>query len=168
MRIKLTHNKPAGSKRCEDRYALVDAEDYRKLSEYDWQDVENKSGNHYAARIECGRIVYMHRQIMNASKGSIIDHKDRNGLNNTKSKLRLATSAQNTRNCRKTTKLTSSKYKGVTLSKRAKKWQANICYNGIHKNLGLFENEEDAAKAYDAAAQIYHKEFAVLNFPNDS
>jgi ABC-2 type transport system ATP-binding protein len=163
-RIKLSTNKDVDKKY---RYALVDPDDYPELSEYPWQCVRNKSGNHYAARIECGRIIYMHRRIMNAPKGFIIDHKDRNGLNNTKSNLRLATNAENTRNCGKTNKPTSSKYKGVTLSKRAKKWQANICYNGIRKCLGLFENEEDAAKAYDRAARIYHGEFGVLNFPDE-
>jgi hypothetical protein len=32
--------------------------------------------------------------------------------------------------------------------------------------LGYFDSEEDAARAYDRAARMYHKEFAQLNFPN--
>jgi|GEM_PF-36144 len=146
------------------RYALVDPDDYRKLSEYPWQYVRNKSGNYYGARIEGGKIVYMHRQIMNAPAGKIIDHKDRNGLNNTKSNLRLATIAENNRN-RKRLK-GASKYRGVSRIKNRNKWRASITYNYRRIHLGHFDNEEDAARAYDAAAQIYHKEFAVLNFPD--
>ena len=107
----------------------------------------------------------MHRQIMNAPKGTPIDHKDHNGLNNTRENLRLATISENARNCEKTKRPTSSKYKGVCWNKKSKKWQAHIHYNGISIHLGLFDSEEDAAKAYDEAAKIYHGEFAVLNFP---
>ena len=55
-------------------------------------------------------------------------------------------------------------YRGVSLRKKSGKWQAGIRFNGINKFLGSFDNEEDAARAYNEAAKIYHGEFAVLNF----
>ena len=58
-----------------------------------------------------------------------------------------------------------SKYRGVTLEKRINKWQTQIRINGKHKIIGYFNDEIEAAKAYDKAARKHHKEFAVLNFP---
>ncbi|MGD9109599.1 MAG: AP2 domain-containing protein [Phycisphaerales bacterium] len=58
----------------------------------------------------------------------------------------------------------SSKYKGVTFSKKLKKWRAEICFNGIKKHLGYYEDEVAAAKEYDRAAMKYHGRFARLNF----
>ena len=43
------------------------------------------------------------------------------------------------------------------------KWIAQIRHEGGHKFIGYFDNEIDAAKAYDEAAKQYHGEFAVLN-----
>jgi hypothetical protein len=54
---------------------------------------------------------------------------------------------------------------GVTWKKEAKKWIVLIHYNCKNKFIGLFEDEIQAAKAYDKAAKKYHKEFASLNFP---
>ncbi len=149
------------------RYALVDPEDYRQLSKYPWQFYEGKKNNRAAVRYYGNTIIYMHRQIMNAPKGSIVDHKNRNSLDNTRGNLRFATPSQNACNTRRREK-GSSQYRGVRFEKDKRRWQAVIRYNGIRRHLGYFDSEEEAARAYDAAARIHHKEFAVLNFPNAS
>ncbi|MDD5010925.1 MAG: AP2 domain-containing protein [Phycisphaerae bacterium] len=166
--IKLTQGKPVGQKPVEARYAKVDPEDYEKLAEDDWQYYENKSKNRYAVQMEVRKIVYMHRVIMNAPAGYLVDHRNGDGLDNRKSNLRLATQAENSRNKRKTKKAVTSKYKGVSLRKKENKWVAHIDYQGRRIHLGFFKNEEDAAKAYDEAAKLYHGEFASLNFPDDT
>ena len=159
-RIKLITNRHIAPQH---QYAFVDPDDYQKLNQYDWLLAESKSGNFYAVRRDNRKIMHMHRVIMNAPAGKIVDHRDRNGLNNTKENLRFATPSQNCCN-RIYPKKDSSKYRGVYLYKRTNKWKAYISYDNKSLHLGYFENEDDAARAYDEAAQKYHKEFAVLNF----
>jgi hypothetical protein len=162
-------------------YTKVDAEDWPKLSQYEWNYVENAYKTFYVFRIENGKTIYMHREIMSEeiarqnsimpitgkSKRSpiVVDHKNRDGLDNRKSNLRLATRSQNNYNRRK--KKGSSKYRGVCYCKRRKEWRGYITYNKIYKSLGYFKTEEGAARAYDEAAKIYHGEFAMLNFPDE-
>jgi hypothetical protein len=59
----------------------------------------------------------------------------------------------------------SSKYRGVSLDKSTNKWKAGIKYDGWQHNLGSFEDEEEAATAYDKAARAHHGEKAQLNYP---
>jgi hypothetical protein len=165
-RIKLDKGKPVGAKQCEDRYAIIDPDDYPKLCRYDWLLKEGKN-TCYAWRMtfekgEKLNIIYMHREIMQAAPGTIVDHKNCDGLNNTKRNLRFASRSQNRSNSKQ--KNSSSKYKGIRHYKKSNKWAAQITHNGKTLYLGYFDNEIDAAKAYDAAAKIYHGEFAKLNF----
>ena len=154
-----------GNKIAKGRCAIVDAEDYKKLAQYHWQLVEEAGKPCYAVRLVGRKIISMHRQIMNSPASRIVHHKDGNRLNNTKKNLEIVTIAENNRYCRKRGRAASSKYKGVSIHKRSGKWQGSIKYNGIHKSLGSYETQEEAAKAYDEAAKIYHGRYAVLNFP---
>ena len=77
--------------------------------------------------------------------------------------IRCATHAQNSLYCKPQSRQTTSKYKGVFWSNN--KWQARISYKRITYNLGRFDNEIEAAQAYDRKARELDPMFAFLNFP---
>lgn len=146
-------------------FAVVDAEDYPRLSQHTWF-AEGTPKNYYAVRKENGKSIKMHRQILNAPDHLVVDHIDHNGLYNQKKNLRLATFTQNCQNQRRISHKTS-RYKGVHWHRRLKKWAAQITCDKKTYHLGYFTEEIDAAKAYDRAARKYHGAFASLNFPDD-
>ena len=47
---------------------------------------------------------------------------------------------------------TTSQFRGVYWDSKQKKWRANIFLGGNTKCIGQYENEEEAAKAYDLQA----------------
>lgn len=96
----------------------------------------------------------------------VCDHVNHDGLDDCKANLRNCTIAQNNAN-RRSAAGASSKYIGVSRDKRRNKWVAHIKIHGEEKYLGSFDVEEDAARAYDAAAWAAHGPFANLNFPQD-
>ena len=116
----------------------------------------------------------MHNLVIDVPPGMFADHVNHNGLDNRKANLRAATHMQNVWNRRKFSGLTSggvkrpsrSKYKGVDWANDMKRWRARIRVNGKRIYLGSFEDEIEAAKAYDMAAKKFHGDFATLNFPN--
>ncbi|MBN1803881.1 MAG: HNH endonuclease [Sedimentisphaerales bacterium] len=141
------------------------------LNSHKWH-ITGSDRNFYANRY-LGRIngkkkfISMHRFIMNPPTYHIVDHVDGRGLNNTRGNLRIATAAQNNYNCRKTYKKTYSQYKGVCYHSSRNKFRADIRYLCKRRFLGHFDNEIDAAKAYDKAAAELFGQFANLNFPKD-
>ena len=106
----------------------------------------------------------MHRLIMNSPTGFMVDHINHNGLDNRKKNLRIVTPQQNTWNARPFKDQGKSKYKGVSWEKKYKKWKANICIENKLKHIGYFDNEKEAAEAYDTAAKKHRGEYAFLNF----
>jgi hypothetical protein len=152
-RLPLGHN----------RFALVDAADYEELRQYKWC-ASCTNGRAYAVRrTEKGRTVYMHRQIMYAPKGSIVDHIDHNILNNRRCNLRVCTPEQNYANAGP--RGGSSGFVGVW--RHGKKWAAGIHWQGKHLHLGIFDDPVEAAKARDRKAYELHGPYAYLNFPED-
>ena len=108
-------------------------------------------------------MVRMHRVIMGLGPdGPKVDHKDGNGLNNQRENLRLASTIQNGQN-RRPDKRGSSKYKGVCWKSRRSHWEASIQHNGKRIHLGCFQNELEAARAYDKTALEFFGEFARIN-----
>lgn len=154
MKISLTQNK----------FAIIDNEDWDKIKDYSWCI---STDNNIVAYIKgSGRknrkLILLHRLIMNAKQGQEIDHINRNRLDNRKNNLRFCNRSQNNMNAKKR-KGTLSKYKGVTWSKRDKKWKSYIGLNGKFINLGSYDNEKIAALIYNEKAQQLFGEFARVN-----
>ena len=148
------------------KVAIVDAADYEWLSRYKWHVEEPGPGRFYASRATPGRgRIGMHRAIMNPPKGMVVDHIDCNGLNNRRSNLRICTHAQNCAN-RRPLPGAASPYKGVWTRGNGK-FTAQVGYRGKIIWLGTFDDEIEAAKAYDRKAYELHGEFAYLNFPDE-
>ena len=151
----------------EGRYTIVEPRDYYWLNNFNW--VPKGSANRiYAMRVISDsnhiRFMSMHREIMGSPKDFLIDHQNRNRLDNRRANLRIATNSQNQFNKGKTTRKTSSRFVGVTFIKRIGQWRAQIMLDRKNIFLGHFKDEVDAARAYDEAAKKYHGEFARLNF----
>ena len=147
--------------------AMVDVEDATWLMNFTWY--AHRQGTNVYARTDVhaeGRkkTFMMHRLIMGARPGQIVDHSGGNGLDNRRDMLRFASVSQNTANSSGKTRVHSG-FKGVTLDKRriSRPWTAQITKNYRHINIGSFEEELTAAAAYDLMAQHLHGQFARLN-----
>jgi len=150
------------------KVALVDDEDYVRVSQFKWIAFTHGNTWYAARRVSVNgkwTTQKMHQLIIGDNPLKLdIDHIDGDGLNNQKSNLRLCTHRQNMMN-RKPNKNSSSVYKGVVWHKSMCRWRALIRIEGKLTHLGLFIIEEDAAIAYDTSATENFGEFARINFP---
>lgn len=151
----------------QNRFALVDDQDYDWLMQWKWHALRQRTGNWYAVRSE-GKwpnrtLVYMHDAIMAPPKGFRVDHRKGDGLDNRREMLRVCTNYQNNQNARKR-KDNSSGYKGVTWNKVRRKYQARIQVNHKSMSLGYYDDPANAANAYDVAARKHFGDYARTNF----
>lgn len=108
----------------------------------------------------------MHRVIIGAQPNQLVDHINRNKLDNRCSNLRIVTNSQNVINSSARAN-NSSGYKGVTWHKKNGKWQASVMVNYKRHHLGQFTNVVDAARVYNDACRKYFGDFAYLNKVGD-
>jgi len=142
-------------------FTTIDEEDMARLTScglLKWN--AQKSGARFYVSKNHGRNgkMYLHRFLMDAQPGQVLDHINGDSLDNRKSNLRFCSHRQNMAN--KVGRVDA--LKGVTRS--GKNWAAQIQTNGVHVNIGVFSTQYDAARAYDFAAAMFFGEFAVFNF----
>jgi hypothetical protein len=147
--------------------ALVDDTDYDTVVAAGSWCVAVRGRRTYAQCRSKGKLVYQHRYILGAPKGVAVDHVNGDGLDNRRANLRLCSSSQNAANGRKHLDGQTSRYKGVS-RKGGGKWQAFIGGANGHRQIGRFDTEEEAARAYDEAALALWGEFARPNYPQIS
>lgn len=150
--------------------AVVDEEDFESVSAHCWhvQVDKRRPSIQYARRDVGDSAVFMHQQILGFPKGCEIDHINGNGLDNRKKNLRKSSKSQNHQNqiIRGDSK---TGFKGVSrYSNRPGLWRARISVGGKRLHLGCFSSPEEAARAYDEAAEKHFGEYAKLNFERNS
>jgi hypothetical protein len=145
------------------KHALVDDEDYELVVQFNWR-IQKSCNTFYAQRhvlLNGKRTTQsMHKLITGYD---LTDHINGNGLDNQRCNLRRATNLQNLAN--RISTCGKSKYKGVSWDSENQKWRAQIKHNYKKTYLGLYNDEIDAAMAYDAKAIELFGEFARPNFP---
>lgn len=118
-----------------------------------------KGGNGYVMTHSTETAISMQRFLTKAKPGEIVDHIDRNPLNNTLENLRICTKQTNAVNTPVRSD-NSTGYKGVSYHKKAGKFRAYIVVNGKQIHLGLFDTAEQAAQKYAEAAQLFYGAFS--------
>lgn len=139
---------------------LVDDDIYEQIKIYNWR--RDKLANHVVRTTgpkQHRKIMRLHRFVMNAQKGQIVDHINGNVLDNRKENLRFASKSTNGMNRLKQAN-NKSGYKGVCYHKSAKKWVAQLTVSGKRVINSFHETAEEAAEAYKNAALLHHKQFA--------
>ncbi len=147
------------------QFAIVDADMYDYLSQWKWY-TKKKKYTYYAVR-NIGkspnqRQVFMHHEILNCIIGKEVDHINNRGYDNRRINIRCCTHTQNNQNRHNTS---PHHYKGISWNKDHKKWLVRIQHNGKAIHIGYYDNDIEAARAYDKNALELFGEFAYLNFP---
>jgi len=140
-------------------HAIIDVDLFDELSKIPWR---RSDSNHVAAWVS-GKYLYLHQAVHKPADGVIVDHINRNPLDNRRCNLRDSNDRLNRGNIEKFDGDYTSEFKGVSWHKLSKKWIARIRIDGTLKHLGYFRSEIQAMCEYNKAAKAAFGEFACLN-----
>ena len=135
---------------------LIDKEDWSKLSKHAWH-IETNHG-YVVYRDSKRHKFYLHRLILNSPVGKIIDHKNRNKLDNRKSNLRISSSRRNV--------LNQDWSKGISQLKNGK-WRAYVTITGKDSkkqlHLGQYDSEYEANLVTKTARLVLERVYSTFN-----
>lgn len=136
---------------------IIDIDDIERVKQYKWH-IKVGNNKHVEGKVN-GKVKQLHRFIMQEENQKIlIDHINRNPLDNRKSNLRRCTKRENCRNQKKH-KDNQVGHKNITLKKDGK-YHVHIYKDYKQYYIGGYANLEDAIKARDIALEQLHGEFA--------
>jgi hypothetical protein len=141
---------------------LVDDDDWHRLMQWTWH--QNQNG--YAARGErtcTGRVtILMHRWLLNVEeRGVLVDHINRQRVDNRKANLRRASYGLNAHNKSRKLEKTTSSFFNVTAN--CGRWAVVVTHNGTRHHAGLYDDENVAGWAADCMARDLYGADARLN-----
>lgn len=144
-------------------FAIVSQEDYDLVSKYKW----HCSPGGYAQGTVEGKNVYMHRFIMNPPDDKVVDHQNRNRLDNQRTNLKISTTQENSLNKTISKFKLSSNFRGVFFNTDRKKYFACIMHGGVRHHIGIFDSALEAAKNFDLYIVHNKLDMVELNFPEN-
>ena len=137
---------------------LIDADDFERVKKYSW--CISKTG--YPVANINGKVIKLHRYLLKLNNPKIIvDHINRNTLDNRKSNLRICTALENSRNT-SVSKNNKTGHLGISKTKEGK-FRARIMVNRKEIRLGNYEKINDAIKARKKAEKKYFGSFAPID-----
>jgi hypothetical protein len=134
-------------------YTIVDMADAEWASRWRWSLDKNgyvTRKQYFGGGLLTRRMVTFrfHRELMGLTPddGLEVDHRDLDKLNNRRSNLRVVTHAEQMQN-RPSLPGSSSQYRGVHWDKSRKKWVVTVGIDGMHHQIGRFDDEHQAGEA---------------------
>lgn len=149
---------------------FVDAEDFERFGHLRWCAATSGRTRYAQRSVKVNQrptVVKLHRLIMGAQKGQQVDHINGDGLDNRRCNLRVVDQRQNNYNQTRKKSGCTSRFRGVSRHTATNRWQVHMQTNTGRKHLGYFTDEEEAARAYDAAGFERDPVHFTPNFPEE-
>ena len=145
----------------------IDNDDLEKCSQLTWHYAKNKDSKYIQTRIK-GKMIKLHRYIMNINNSNlVVDHINRNPLDNRKSNLRICSYQENSFN--KSIRVdNTSGIPGVSFHKINKKWRAKIKYNNLLNKKSKLDSITKKKLYFDSIGLVFQKIGGILSTSFDT